>query len=62
MVNFAVVIATIATLAGRAIAAPPMGPTCNPGQQYCGYTLLNNKASTSSSSHFTVQVYSYEPG
>jgi len=52
MLSFAVFVAAVAVLAGQsmagvaAVAAAPMPNTCNVGQKYCGFSLLNNQAST----------------
>ena len=45
MVSFTIVIATVAALTGQVLGQPdsmPMPSTCNTGETYCGFHLLNN--------------------
>ena len=45
MVSFTLVVTTAAALAGQALGQPenvPMPLTCNVGETYCGFHLLNN--------------------
>jgi len=50
MVSFTIVIATVAALTGQVLGQPdsmPMPSTCNTGETYCGFHLLNNGNSMS---------------